>query len=52
MPAFEALRLIRSDRFVAAQFDAGSAALVVLRKYIDLVLAGDPIDASTVEGLA
>ncbi len=41
MPAFEALRLIRSGAFVAAQFDAGSAALVVLRKYIDLVLGNE-----------
>lgn len=41
MPAIEALRLIRSGAFVAAQFDAGSAALVVLRKYVDLVLGGE-----------
>jgi len=48
LPALDALRLIGSDRFVAAQFDAGSAALVVLRKYVELVLSGDAIDAETV----
>lgn len=52
LPAEEALRLIRSDRFVAAQFDAGSSALVVLRKYIDLVLAGDAIAADAVAAMA
>lgn len=51
MPAREALRLIRSDRFVAAQFDAGSAALVVLRKYVDLALGDDPVNAAAVEAL-
>lgn len=51
MPIAEALRLIHSDRFVAAQFDAGSAALVVLRKYIELVLGDDPIDAEAVQAL-
>jgi len=51
LPALEALRLIRSDRFVAAQVDAGSAALVVLRKYIERVVDGEPIDASVLEGM-
>lgn len=51
LPALEALRLIRSDRFVAAQFDAGSAALVVLRKYIDLVLDGAPIEPAALEAM-
>lgn len=51
LPALEALRLIRSDRFVAAQVDAGSAALVVLRKYIDRVIDGDVLDAAAVEGM-
>ncbi|MBO1901466.1 SseB family protein [Leucobacter weissii] len=51
MPASEALGLIRTGRFVAAQFDAGSAALVVLRTYVELVLGGEPLDAATVEGL-
>lgn len=51
LPAAEALALIGSDRFIAAQFDAGSAALVVLRKYLDLVLSEEPIDAAAVEAL-
>lgn len=55
LPALEALRLIRSDRFVAAQFDAGSAALVVLRKYVELVLERAEqalhIDAELLEGM-
>lgn len=51
MPAEEALRLIGTDRFVAAQFDAGSAALVVLRKYLELVLSGETVDAAAVEAL-
>lgn len=51
MPIAEALRLIHSDRFVAAQFDAGPAALVVLRKYLDLALSDAPIDAAAVESL-
>lgn len=49
IPALEALRLIRSGRFVAVQFDAGSAAFVVLRKYIDLVLEGEHITAAQFE---
>lgn len=50
MPALDALSLIRSDRFVAAEFDAGSAKLVVLRKYIELALSEEPIDAAALEG--
>lgn len=49
MPALEALRLISTSPFVAVQFDAGSAALIVLRKYIDLVLGGEPIEAAALE---
>lgn len=49
MPALEALRLIRSGPLIAVQFDAGSAALIVLRKYIDLVLDDAPIDVSLLE---
>ncbi len=49
MPALEALRLIRSGPFVAVQFDAGSAALVVLRKYVELVLGDDAVEASMLE---
>lgn len=55
LPALEALRLIKSDRFVAAQFNAGSAAFVVLRKYIQLVLdraeQAMHIDAELLEGM-
>lgn len=49
MPTLEAQRLIRSSPFVAVQFDAGSAAFVVLRKFVELVLSGDPIDAAMLE---
>lgn len=49
MPAREALGLITSSPFVAVQFDTGSTALPVLRKYITLVLGDEPIEA---EGLA
>lgn len=51
MPALDALSLIRSDRFVAAEFDAGTAKLVVLRKYVELALSEDPIDAAVLEGM-
>lgn len=55
MPAREALHLIHSDRFVAAQFDAGSAKLVVLRKFLeralDEALAGRPLTAADLESL-
>ena len=51
MPALEALRLIQSSPFVAVQFNAGSAALPVLRGYIALVLGGDPIEADALEQL-
>ncbi len=49
MPAIEALKLIRTDKFVAAQFDAGSAKFVVLRKFIERVL--DEGDALTPDSL-
>ena len=51
MPALEALRLIGTSPFVAAQFDAGSAALVVLRKYIELALGDEQIDEQTLEAM-
>lgn len=51
MPAAEALALIRTDRFVAAQFNPGSDALVVLRKYVELALSAELIDAAAVEAL-
>lgn len=43
MPAHEALKLIRSDRFVAAELNAGSSALVVKRDYVERVLAETPM---------
>lgn len=49
MPAREALALIRTSPFVAIQFDVASSALVVLRKYIELVLGDEPIDAAAVQ---
>lgn len=51
MPAAEALRLVRAGSAVAVQFDAGSAAQVVLRKYIELVLQGDEITPETLQEL-
>lgn len=52
MPALEALRMIHTKPFVAAEFDHGTAALVVLRKYIQLVLDGEPITAEQLEAQA
>ncbi|GAA2177591.1 hypothetical protein GCM10009847_04080 [Leucobacter tardus] len=49
MPALEALRLISSDRFVAAELDHASAKLVLLRKYVELAAGDDPITAETLE---
>lgn len=49
MPALEALRLMKTSPFVAVEFDAGSAALVVLRKFIDLVLGDGEITAAELE---
>lgn len=49
MPALEALRLISTDRFVAAEIDHASAKLVLLRKYVELAAGGDPISAKTLE---
>ncbi|WP_224779837.1 SseB family protein [Leucobacter sp. Psy1] len=49
MPALEALRLISTDRFVAAEIDHASAKLVLLRKYVELAAGGDPITAETLE---
>lgn len=51
MPAREALALIGSDRFVAAEFDKASAALVVLRKYISLAAGEEPITAESLAAL-
>lgn len=38
LPSLEALRLMRTKPFVAVQFDTGSAAFPVVRKFVDLVL--------------
>ena len=51
MIAREALALIASDRFVAAEFDKGSSSLVILRKYIALAAGDGPITAETLEGM-
>lgn len=51
MPAREALALIASDRFVAAEFDKASAALVMLRKYVTLAASSEDITADTVAAL-
>ena len=50
MPAREALKLISTDRFTAAEFDKGAPhGLVLLRKYVSLA-AGD--EEITVERLS
>lgn len=51
MPAAGALGMIRTGRFVAAQFNPGGDALVVLRKYVELALGDEPIDAATLEAM-
>lgn len=50
MPAKDALQLIHSDRFVAAQLNPGSSALVVKREFVELVLGDDAITAASLEG--
>ena len=49
MPAHSVLSLITADRFVAAEFDKASAALVCLRKFIVLVLGDDEITAESLQ---
>lgn len=49
MTAKEALALIASDRFVAAEFNKASASLVVLRKYIALTVTDREITAELLE---
>lgn len=52
MPASIALRLIRSDKFVAAQINPGSPSeLVIVRKYMELAIGKDPITAEQLEGM-
>lgn len=52
MPVAEALRLVRGGRFVAIQFDAGSAALITIRKYIELVLEPGEITPAGLESMS
>lgn len=52
MPAREALQLITGDRFVAAEFDSGSAKQVLLRRYVELAADDQPITAELLEGLS
>ncbi|MGO1435182.1 MAG: SseB family protein [Canibacter sp.] len=49
MPAREALALIRTDRFVAAEFNPASSKQVMLRKYVELAAGEDEITQSTLE---
>ena len=51
LPARDALSLIGSDRFVAAEFDKASASLVLLRKYVSLAAGDDEITADLLEGM-
>lgn len=50
-PSVEALRMIHTDRFIAAQLNPGPSELVVLRKYLDRVIDGDEITAKLLEAL-
>lgn len=49
MPALDALKLVESDRFVAAQVNPGSSALVVKREFIERILAGDDITPESLQ---
>lgn len=49
MPAVEALALIESDRFVAAELNPGGQSLVVLRKYIALAASDEPVTPEVLE---
>ncbi|WP_125100060.1 SseB family protein [Leucobacter chromiireducens] len=51
LPAREALALISSDRFAAAEFDKASAALVMLRKYVSLAAGEEEITAESLEAM-
>lgn len=51
MPAREALKLIHSDRFVAAEFNPSQDKLVILRKYVDLVADGETVTAEQLEAM-
>lgn len=49
MPARDALKLIESDRFVAAQLNPGSEALVVKRDFVERILQGEQITPESVQ---
>lgn len=49
MPARSALALITADRFVAAEFDKASAALVCLRKFVLLAVGDEAITAESLQ---
>lgn len=49
MPAKEALALIASDRFVAAEFNKASASFVILRKYVTLAASDQEITPDLLE---
>lgn len=52
MPAREALNLITTDRFTAAEFDKGAPhSLVLLRKYVTLAAGGDEVTVARLEGM-
>ncbi|UOR01673.1 SseB family protein [Leucobacter allii] len=51
MPARQALALIATDRFVAAEFDKASASLVLLRKYVALAAGEEAITAESLEAM-
>jgi hypothetical protein len=49
MPAHEALAIIRSDRFVAAEFNPATSKQVMLRKYVELAAGDDDITPDVLE---
>lgn len=51
MPAQDALQLIHSDRFVAAQLNPGSSALVVKREFVERILRGDDLSPQSLQNL-
>lgn len=51
MPGRSALEFIATDRFVAAEFDKASSALVLLRKYVTLAAGDDEITAASLESM-
>ena len=52
MPSREALNLIASDRFTAAEFDKGAPhSLVLLRKYVSLAAGDEPLTLERLEAM-